>query len=109
MCLSLSLYMDQHCLFYQLPLLESGTLGTKGNTQVHYFCLFLFCFICIDILKKHNSINKLKQHATNPTKTQKNPPSGGGPPQDGELRGDARPPREVHPRVHAQELPQPGD
>ncbi|CAM9268613.1 unnamed protein product [Heterosigma akashiwo] len=28
------LYMDQKCLFYQLPMLESGTLGTKGNTQV---------------------------------------------------------------------------
>lgn len=28
------LYMDQRCLFYQLPLLESGTLGTKGNTQM---------------------------------------------------------------------------
>ena len=28
------LYMDQRCLFYQLPMLESGTLGTKGNTQV---------------------------------------------------------------------------
>jgi ubiquitin-activating enzyme E1 len=28
------LYVDQRCLFYQLPMLESGTLGTKGNTQV---------------------------------------------------------------------------
>ena len=28
------LYMDQRCLFYQLPMLESGTLGTKGNTQI---------------------------------------------------------------------------
>jgi len=28
------LYMDQRCLFYGKPLLESGTLGTKGNTQV---------------------------------------------------------------------------
>uniref|UniRef100_A0A7S2B3Z9 Ubiquitin-activating enzyme E1 C-terminal domain-containing protein n=1 Tax=Octactis speculum TaxID=3111310 RepID=A0A7S2B3Z9_9STRA len=28
------LYMDGRCLFYQKPLLESGTLGTKGNTQV---------------------------------------------------------------------------
>ncbi|DBA02358.1 TPA: hypothetical protein N0F65_007177, partial [Lagenidium giganteum] len=28
------LYMDQKCLFYRLPMLESGTLGTKGNTQV---------------------------------------------------------------------------
>jgi len=28
------LYMDQRCLFYKLPMLESGTLGTKGNTQI---------------------------------------------------------------------------
>lgn len=27
-------YMDRRCVFYKLPLLESGTLGTKGNTQV---------------------------------------------------------------------------
>ena len=28
------LYMDQRCVSYSKPLLESGTLGTKGNTQV---------------------------------------------------------------------------
>ena len=27
-------YMDRRCVYYNLPLLESGTLGTKGNTQV---------------------------------------------------------------------------
>ncbi|KAK0403088.1 hypothetical protein QR680_016712 [Steinernema hermaphroditum] len=27
-------YMDRRCVYYQLPLLESGTQGTKGNTQV---------------------------------------------------------------------------
>ena len=26
--------MDRRCVFYRKPLLESGTLGTKGNTQV---------------------------------------------------------------------------
>ena len=26
--------MDRRCVFYEKPLLESGTLGTKGNTQV---------------------------------------------------------------------------
>ena len=26
--------MDQRCVFYNKPLLESGTLGTKGNVQV---------------------------------------------------------------------------
>ena len=28
------LYMDRRCVYYRKPLLESGTLGTKGNTQV---------------------------------------------------------------------------
>eukprot|EP01035_Chromulina_nebulosa_P022544 gene22544-29193_t len=28
------LYMDSKCLFYHIPMLESGTLGTKGHTQV---------------------------------------------------------------------------
>lgn len=28
------LYVDHRCVFYRLPMLESGTLGTKGNTQV---------------------------------------------------------------------------
>ncbi|CED85480.1 ubiquitin activating enzyme [Phaffia rhodozyma] len=27
-------YMDRRCVFYEKPLLESGTLGTKANTQV---------------------------------------------------------------------------
>jgi ubiquitin-activating enzyme E1 len=27
-------YVDRRCVFFRLPLLESGTLGTKGNTQV---------------------------------------------------------------------------
>ena len=27
-------YMDDRCVFYGKPLLESGTLGTKGNTQI---------------------------------------------------------------------------
>ncbi|OXB40053.1 hypothetical protein LQV05_000119 [Cryptococcus neoformans] len=27
-------YMDRRCVFYRKPLLESGTLGTKANTQV---------------------------------------------------------------------------
>lgn len=30
----IGLYIDQRCVFYEKPLLESGTLGTKGNTQV---------------------------------------------------------------------------
>lgn len=29
-------YVDRRCVFYKKPLLESGTLGTKGNVQVIY-------------------------------------------------------------------------
>jgi len=29
-------YMDRRCVYYQLPLLETGTMGTKGNTQIVY-------------------------------------------------------------------------
>uniref|UniRef100_A0A915CCS0 E1 ubiquitin-activating enzyme n=1 Tax=Parascaris univalens TaxID=6257 RepID=A0A915CCS0_PARUN len=29
-------YMDRRCVYYRLPLLESGTMGTKGNVQVVY-------------------------------------------------------------------------
>uniref|UniRef100_A0A1I7YYQ7 E1 ubiquitin-activating enzyme n=1 Tax=Steinernema glaseri TaxID=37863 RepID=A0A1I7YYQ7_9BILA len=29
-------YVDRRCVYYRLPLLESGTQGTKGNTQVIY-------------------------------------------------------------------------
>ena len=28
------LYVDSRCVYFQKPLLESGTLGTKCNTQV---------------------------------------------------------------------------
>ncbi|XP_037374228.1 LOW QUALITY PROTEIN: ubiquitin-like modifier-activating enzyme 1 [Talpa occidentalis] len=28
------MYMDQRCVYYRKPLVESGTLGTKGNVQV---------------------------------------------------------------------------
>lgn len=27
-------YMDQRCVLHEKPLLESGTMGTKGNVQV---------------------------------------------------------------------------
>lgn len=30
----LGMYMDRRCVYYRKPLLESGTLGTKGNVQV---------------------------------------------------------------------------
>jgi ubiquitin-activating enzyme E1 len=29
-------YVDRRCVYYCKPLLESGTLGTKGNTQVRF-------------------------------------------------------------------------
>ena len=35
--------MDRRCVYYQKPLLESGTLGTKGNTQV---CIQFSEFCC---------------------------------------------------------------
>jgi ubiquitin-activating enzyme E1 len=28
------LYVDQRCVWYEKPLLESGTLGTKANSQM---------------------------------------------------------------------------
>jgi ubiquitin-activating enzyme E1 len=28
------LYVDQRCVYFQKPMIDSGTLGTKGNTQV---------------------------------------------------------------------------
>lgn len=36
------IYMDRRCVYYRKPLLESGTLGTKGNTQVSTVTNFLF-------------------------------------------------------------------
>ncbi len=30
------LYMDRRCIYYRKSLLESGTLGTKGNVQVSF-------------------------------------------------------------------------
>ena len=33
-CFISGLYMDRRCVYYRKPLLESGTLGTKGNIQV---------------------------------------------------------------------------
>lgn len=48
------IYMDRRCVYYRKPLLESGTLGTKGNTQVfieffyhlqvHFHVLLIFFF-----------------------------------------------------------------
>jgi ubiquitin-activating enzyme E1 len=28
------IYVDQRCVYYQKPMIDSGTLGTKGSTQV---------------------------------------------------------------------------
>lgn len=42
------IYMDRRCVYYRKPLLESGTLGTKGNTQVStIFDQFFICIFCI--------------------------------------------------------------
>ena len=32
------LYVDSRCVYFQKPLLESGTLGTKCNTQMVRTC-----------------------------------------------------------------------
>jgi ubiquitin-activating enzyme E1 len=37
----LGMYMDRRCVYYRKPLLESGTLGTKGNVQVLYDIHFM--------------------------------------------------------------------
>ena len=51
-------YMDRRCVYYRLPLLESGTLGTKGNTQVvipdlteSYSSSQVNAFFCLQIIK----------------------------------------------------------
>jgi len=31
------MYMDSQCIYHRKPMLESGTLGTKGNTQARAF------------------------------------------------------------------------
>ena len=36
---SARLYVDSRCVYFKKPLLESGTLGTKGNTQIVVPCL----------------------------------------------------------------------
>lgn len=38
------LYMDSQCILHKKSLLESGTLGTKGNTQVSRKISFLFYY-----------------------------------------------------------------
>ena len=38
--------MDRRCVFYKKPLLESGTLGTKGNVQVCEHCSQFINKIC---------------------------------------------------------------
>ncbi|ELR14473.1 ubiquitinactivating enzyme E1 1, putative [Acanthamoeba castellanii str. Neff] len=35
------MYMDSQCIYHRKPMLESGTLGTKGNTQARALLLLL--------------------------------------------------------------------
>lgn len=38
--------MDRRCVYYRKPLLESGTLGTKGNVQASKILIsFKFVYI----------------------------------------------------------------
>ena len=53
-CCIIGMYMDRRCVYYQKPLLESGTLGTKGNTQVCkkdpiFFRLVIMMFISMNL------------------------------------------------------------
>lgn len=41
------IYMDRRCVYYNKPLLESGTLGTKGNTQVTTTLLTFKTFVVV--------------------------------------------------------------
>ncbi len=42
------MYVDGRCVFYRRPLLESGTLGTKANAQVHVsVCVCVFVCVCV--------------------------------------------------------------
>jgi hypothetical protein len=49
-CPQARLYVDQRCIHYQKPLLESGTLGTKGNTQVCLLCIFIYLYAMLMVL-----------------------------------------------------------
>ena len=40
------MYMDSRCVYYSKPLLEQGTLGTKGNTGVTALPLMLVRVSC---------------------------------------------------------------
>ena len=40
------MYVDGRCVFYRRPLLESGTLGTKANAQVHVSVCVCVC-VCV--------------------------------------------------------------
>jgi molybdopterin/thiamine biosynthesis adenylyltransferase len=56
------MYMDSQCVYHRKPMLESGTLGTKGNTQapprsrlpsggedMHYACVLTV--VCIQLYR----------------------------------------------------------
>eukprot|EP00761_Pharyngomonas_kirbyi_P007417 gb/GECH01007427.1/.p1 GENE.gb/GECH01007427.1/~~gb/GECH01007427.1/.p1 ORF type:complete len:1022 (+),score=286.96 gb/GECH01007427.1/:1-3066(+) len=58
------LYVDGRCVYYQKPLLESGTLGTKGNVQV-----------CVPFVTESYGSSRDPPEKTFPTCTIKNFPS----------------------------------
>lgn len=62
------LYVDSKCVAFQKPMLESGTQGNKGNTQVTLGSI------------RHRSFNELACKGRCCVLT------GGGAPDDGELR-----------------------
>lgn len=38
-------YMDRKCVYYRKFLIDSGTLGTMGNTQVNNHFILYYCFV----------------------------------------------------------------
>ncbi|KAJ3344927.1 hypothetical protein HDU83_004605 [Entophlyctis luteolus] len=43
-------HVDRRCVYYGKPLLESGTLGTKGNTQVSLFNIAVYSEISVKVV-----------------------------------------------------------
>uniref|UniRef100_A0A915EBV2 Ubiquitin-activating enzyme E1 C-terminal domain-containing protein n=1 Tax=Ditylenchus dipsaci TaxID=166011 RepID=A0A915EBV2_9BILA len=63
------MFVDGLCVYYQLPLLESGTMGTKGNTQVVYPHLTESYSSSRDPPEKETPIAKFEDLFTSPADT----------------------------------------
>ena len=54
------LYVDGRCVFYRKPLMESGTLGTKANTQVRLSSVLLSTYCPLTPLFSHKNMGLRK-------------------------------------------------